>query len=46
MGLAEAGLAGKERDAERSSLNSTQQLQAEALVHLGEIHMWKVRHEQ
>ena len=39
MGLAETGLAGKQRDTQRSALNSAQQFQAEALVHLGEIHL-------
>ena len=44
--LAKTGLARQERDAECPALNSAQQLQAEALVHLREIHVWKIRHEQ
>ena len=44
MRLAEAGLSSEQRNAERAALNSAQQLDAKALVHLGEIHVWKIRH--
>jgi hypothetical protein len=46
MGLPKAGLAGQQRDAERPPLHPAQQLQPESLVHLGEIHLWKIRHQQ
>jgi hypothetical protein len=46
MGLAKAGLAGQQRDAYRPALYPPEQFQAEALVHLGKIHVWKIRHEQ
>jgi DNA-binding response OmpR family regulator len=42
--LAEARLSSQQRNAERAALDSAQQLDAEALVHLGKIHVWKIRH--
>jgi hypothetical protein len=39
-------LAGQQRDTQRPALYSAQQLQAKALVHLRDIHVWKIRHEQ
>ncbi len=46
MGLPKAGLAGEQRDAECAPLDPAQQFQAESLVHLAEIHLWKVRRQQ
>ena len=46
MRLAKAGLASQQGDAERSPLYPAQQLQAETFVHLGKIHLWKIRHQQ
>jgi hypothetical protein len=46
MRLAQTGLTRQQGDAYRPPLNSAQQFQAEALVHLGEIHLWKIRHRQ
>jgi hypothetical protein len=42
VGLAETGLAGQERDTERTPLDPAKQFQAEALVHLAKIHLWKI----
>ena len=44
--LPKAGLACQQGDAERTSLNPAQQFQAELLVHLRKIHLWKFRHEK
>ena len=46
MGLAKTCLAGKERDAECTPLNPAQQFQTESLVHLAEVHLWKVSRQQ
>jgi len=46
MRLPEASLPGKQRDAKRTPLNPAQQLQAEFLVHLRKIHLWKFRHKK
>ena len=37
--LAEAGLSGQQRDAERAPLHSTQQFEAKPFLHLGYIHV-------
>ena len=44
--LAKAGLASVQRNAERPPLYSAQQFQAEVLVHLREIHLWKICRRQ
>lgn len=44
--LPKTRLAGEERDAECPPLNSAQQLKAQVLVHLGEVHLWRIRHQQ
>jgi hypothetical protein len=44
--LAKSGLARQQRDAERTPLDPAQQFQAESLVHLGKIHLWKIHHQQ
>jgi hypothetical protein len=44
--LPEAGLAGQQGDAQSAPLNPAQQFQAEFLVHLRKIHLWKFRHEK
>jgi hypothetical protein len=44
--LPETCLASQKRDAERTPLNPAQQFQAEFLVHLQKIHLWKFRHEK
>ena len=46
MRLPKAGLARQQRDADRAPLNPAQQFQAEPLVHLGKVHLWKIRHQQ
>jgi len=46
MGLPEAGLAGKERDTQRPPLDSAEQFESKAFVHLREIHVWKICHQQ
>ena len=46
MRLRKAGLAGQQGDAERSALNPAQQFQAEALVHLSQVHLWKIHHQK
>jgi hypothetical protein len=46
MRLPKAGLPRQERDADSPPLNPAQQFQAEPLVHLGKIHLWKIRHQQ
>ena len=46
MGLPKAGLARQQRDADRASLYPAQQFQAEPLMHLGKVHLWKIRHQQ
>jgi hypothetical protein len=45
MRLAKAGLVCKKGNAQRGALNFAQQLHTEALVHLGKIHMWKIRQQ-
>jgi hypothetical protein len=44
--LAKSGLARQQRDAERAPLYPAQQFQAESLVHLRKIHLWKIRRQQ
>ena len=46
MGLPKSGLPAQQRDAECPPLNSAQQFQAEVLVHLREIHLWKICRQQ
>jgi hypothetical protein len=46
MRLPEPGLAGQQRDAESSPLYPPEQFQTEALMHLCNIHLWKIRHRQ
>ena len=46
VGLSEAGLAGEQRNTQRPPLDSAKQLQAKTIVHLGEIHVWKICHQQ
>jgi hypothetical protein len=46
MRLSKAGLTRQQRDTERAPLYPAQQFQAESFVHLGEIHLWKIRHQQ
>jgi hypothetical protein len=46
MGLAKAGLAAQQGHAERPPLYPAQQFQAQSFVHLGDIHLWKIRHQQ
>lgn len=44
--LAESGLPREERDAQCAALDSAHDFKAEALVHLGNVHVWKVHHQQ
>jgi len=46
VGLAEAGLPREERNAEGAALDSADEFEAEALVDLGNGHLWKVHHQQ
>jgi len=46
VGLSEAGLAGEQRNTQCPPLDSAKQLQAKTIVHLGEIHLWKICHQQ
>jgi hypothetical protein len=46
MGLPKSGLPAQQRDAECPPLYSAQQFQAEVLVHLREIHLWKICRRQ
>jgi hypothetical protein len=46
MRLSKSGLPRQQRYAERPPLYSAQQFQAEALVHLREVHLWKIRRRQ
>jgi hypothetical protein len=46
VGLAKAGLTGQQRDAERAPPDPAQQFQAESLVHLRKIYLWKIHHRQ
>jgi hypothetical protein len=46
MRLAKPGLPGQERHAKSSPLYPAEQFQAESLMHLRNIHLWKIRHEQ
>jgi hypothetical protein len=46
MRLSQSGLPRQQRDAERPPLNPAEQFQAESLVHLREVHLWKIRHRQ
>jgi hypothetical protein len=46
MGLPKSGLPAQQRDAECPPLYSAQQFQAEVLVHLSEIHLWKICRRQ
>jgi hypothetical protein len=39
-------LAGQQGDTQRSSLYPAQQFQAEALAHLGQVHLWKIHHQK
>jgi hypothetical protein len=42
VGLPETSLPGQERYAERAALDPAKQFQAEALVHLAKVHLWKI----
>lgn len=46
MRLAEARLPRQKRDAERTPPYSAEQFRAETLMHLGKVHLWKVRLQQ
>ena len=46
VGLPESGLPGEQRNTQRPPLDSAKQLQAKTIVHLGEIHVWKICHQQ
>jgi hypothetical protein len=46
MRLPKPGLARQQRDAESPPLYPPEQFQTEALMHLCNIHLWKIRHEQ
>ncbi len=46
MRLSEPRLTAQERNADRPPLHSAQQFQAKALVHLCEIHLWKIYRQQ
>ena len=46
MRLPQPRLACKQRDAEGAPLYPAQQFQAETLVHLDKIHLWKILHRQ
>jgi hypothetical protein len=46
MRLAKAGLPRQQRNAQSPALNPAQQFQPEPFVHLGEIHLWKIRCQQ
>ena len=46
MGLAQTGLTSQQRDADRPPRYPAEQFQAEAFMHLGKIHLWKIRHQQ
>jgi hypothetical protein len=46
MRLPKAGLTRQERDTDRPPLYPAHQFQAEPLVHLGKVHLWKIRHQQ
>jgi hypothetical protein len=46
MRLPKAGLPGQQGDAERAPLYPAQQFQAESLVHLRNVHLWKIHHQQ
>lgn len=46
VGLSKAGLAGEQRNTQCPPLDSAKQLHAKTIVHLGEIHVWKICHQQ
>jgi len=46
MRLTKPGLPRQQRYAQRAPLYPAQQFQAESFVHLREIHLWKIRHQQ
>jgi hypothetical protein len=46
VGLAQPGLPSQERDAESPPLDPSEQFQAKSFVHLGKVHLWKIRHQQ
>jgi hypothetical protein len=46
MRLAQTRLPREQGNAERATLYAAQHLQAQSFVHLGEIHLWIIRHGQ
>jgi hypothetical protein len=46
VGLAQIRLPRQQGDADCASLYPAEQFQAESLVYLGKIHLWKIRHRQ